>query len=381
MSSSLQFFILFLALTVLSSESAEILTIHDSTFQKPSSIAVSVSNQELHEVANSVLLAETWLRNYVLAYYPASNITHIVVAHNLLCSSHKTHDHFNQNLILHSLKNLHYSLTRWGLQSEIKVSASFSSHCLLSHHLSRSHSLIKSVFHFINSTNSSYLINPHHEINPKFESLVQTHMNFIEKFGFLTIGDIKFVQNNEHESIKSSTMRKLSYVLPTAEGPLPPLIGVGPGPITTPPSPPQVVGQTPTYLPHPHHNHHHHNLPPCNPWAGPAGPVESAPPPQHASPSPVSGLEKLWCVAKPSVPAETLQEAMDYACGEGGAECDEIQPNGSCYYPDTVVAHASYAFNSYWQKNKMSAGSCSFGGTAIIINSDPSFQQCRFTVS
>ncbi|KAH9619350.1 hypothetical protein KSS87_002873 [Heliosperma pusillum] len=370
MASSLHFLIFFLAFTVLSSESAEILTIHSSNMKEASSIAVSVSNKELHEVANSVLQAETWLKNYVLAYYPASNITHIVVAHNLLCS-HKNIDNFHHNLILHALKNLHYSLTRWGLHSEIKVSPTFSSHCLLSHHLSHSHSksLLKSIFHFIYSTNSSYLINPNHEINPKFESLAQTHLEFIKKFGVFTIGDIKLV----HESIKSSTMRKLSYVLPTAEGPLPPLIGVGP--ITSPPSPTQVVG-----LPHPHHNHHH-NLPPCNPWGGPAGPVVSAPPPKHAAPSPVSGLEKLWCVAKPSVPAGTLQEAMDYACGEGGAECNEIQPSGSCYYPDTVVAHASYAFNSYWQKNKMSAGSCSFGGTAMIINSDPSFQQCRFTVS
>lgn len=80
----------------------------------------------------------------------------------------------------------------------------------------------------------------------------------------------------------------------------------------------------------------------------------------------------MWCVAKPSVPAETLQEAMDYACGEGGAECDEIQPNGNCYYPDTIVSHASYAFNSYWQKTKINGGTCSFGGTAMLINSDPS---------
>lgn len=80
----------------------------------------------------------------------------------------------------------------------------------------------------------------------------------------------------------------------------------------------------------------------------------------------------MWCVAKPSVPAETLQEAMDYACGVGGAECDEIQPNGNCYNPDTIVAHASFAFNSYWQKTKVNGGSCSFGGTAMLINSDPS---------
>ncbi|KAK9749571.1 hypothetical protein RND81_02G135300 [Saponaria officinalis] len=394
--SSLLVFFLFLAFTVSPTKSAEILTIYDSNMNNnnngAASIAVSVSTQQLQEVANSVLMAETWLRNHVLMYYPSSNITHIVVAHNLLCS-HNTHEQFHLNFILPAVKNLHYSLTRWGLHSEIRVSPSFSSDCFSSHH----NSVVKPLLHFLKSSNSTYLINPIHEINPKFESLVNTHMEFVRKFGFLTLGKnkIKLVQNSE----KPFTMRKLSYV----EGPLPPLIGVGPitsppsrpqtgqlppligvGPNTSPPSPPQ-TGPTPTYPPHPHHNHHFHNLPPCNPWAGPRAPAVTTPPPaQHVAPGPTvspSSGEKLWCVAKPSVPAETLQEAMDYACGEGGAECGEIQPSGSCYYPDTVVAHASYAFNSYWQKNKMNAGSCSFGGTAMIINSDPSFQQCRFTVT
>lgn len=77
-------------------------------------------------------------------------------------------------------------------------------------------------------------------------------------------------------------------------------------------------------------------------------------------------------MAKPSVPVETLQDAMDYACGDGGADCTEIMPHGSCFYPDTVVAHASYAFNSYFQKSKRNGGTCNFGGTAMLVSSDPS---------
>ncbi|KAG6383738.1 hypothetical protein SASPL_156494 [Salvia splendens] len=75
-------------------------------------------------------------------------------------------------------------------------------------------------------------------------------------------------------------------------------------------------------------------------------------------------------LAKPSVPAETLQEVLDYACGEGDVNCDAIKEDGNCYYPDLVVAHASYAFNSYWQKTKANGGTCGFGGTAMIITSD-----------
>ena len=71
------------------------------------------------------------------------------------------------------------------------------------------------------------------------------------------------------------------------------------------------------------------------------------------------------------MPDPIIQEAMDYACGSG-ADCKSIQSNGSCYQPDTLLAHASYAFNSYWQKSKIGGGTCDFGGTAILVTVDPS---------
>ncbi|CAA2981086.1 Hypothetical predicted protein [Olea europaea subsp. europaea] len=63
-----------------------------------------------------------------------------------------------------------------------------------------------------------------------------------------------------------------------------------------------------------------------------------------------------------------------------GADCEPIKLNGFCYQPDTVLSHASYAFNSYWQKTKNSGGTCDFGGTAILVTVDPTNQQmhnCR----
>jgi hypothetical protein len=71
------------------------------------------------------------------------------------------------------------------------------------------------------------------------------------------------------------------------------------------------------------------------------------------------------------VPDPIIQEAMNYACGSG-ADCDSIQPSGSCFEPNTLFAHASYAFNSYWQRTRVAGGSCSFGGTAILVTVDPS---------
>jgi hypothetical protein len=78
-----------------------------------------------------------------------------------------------------------------------------------------------------------------------------------------------------------------------------------------------------------------------------------------------------WCVASPSASATALQVALDYACGQGGADCSAIQQGGSCFSPDTVRDHASYAFNSYYQKNPVQT-SCDFGGTAALTTADPS---------
>ncbi|CAN1228996.1 Glucan endo-1,3-beta-glucosidase 1, partial [Linum perenne] len=78
-----------------------------------------------------------------------------------------------------------------------------------------------------------------------------------------------------------------------------------------------------------------------------------------------------WCVASQGASTKALQVALDYACGYGGADCAGIQPAGSCYNPNTIREHASYAFNNYYQKNPLPT-SCNFGGTAVITSTNPS---------
>ncbi|KAK9692109.1 hypothetical protein RND81_09G241200 [Saponaria officinalis] len=89
---------------------------------------------------------------------------------------------------------------------------------------------------------------------------------------------------------------------------------------------------------------------------------------------------QTWCVAQPGAPESSVQSALDYACGIGGADCSTIQEGASCYNPNTLQNHASYAFNSYFQKNPVPT-SCDFGGAAVLVNTNPSSGSCIFPSS
>ena len=78
-----------------------------------------------------------------------------------------------------------------------------------------------------------------------------------------------------------------------------------------------------------------------------------------------------WCIAKATASPTSLQVALDYACGYGGADCGQIQQGASCYETNTIRDHASFAFNSYYQKHPGS-DSCNFGGAAQLTSADPS---------
>ncbi|PNX90305.1 glucan endo-1,3-beta-glucosidase 12-like protein, partial [Trifolium pratense] len=87
-----------------------------------------------------------------------------------------------------------------------------------------------------------------------------------------------------------------------------------------------------------------------------------------------------WCVADIGASESDLQAALDYACSKGGSDCSQIQPGAICYEPNTLIGHASYAFNDYYQKNPIPT-SCVFGGTAKFTSQDPSNGECHYASS
>lgn len=107
----------------------------------------------------------------------------------------------------------------------------------------------------------------------------------------------------------------------------------------------------------------------------PPTPTMTTPTPTMTNPTPTTNNPGSsggqWCIANPSASPTALQVALDYACGYGGADCSQIQPGASCYNPNTVKDHASFAFNDYYHKNPAPT-SCVFGGTAQLTSTDPS---------
>ncbi|KAL7598185.1 hypothetical protein Lser_V15G23718 [Lactuca serriola] len=58
---------------------------------------------------------------------------------------------------------------------------------------------------------------------------------------------------------------------------------------------------------------------------------------------------KTWCVAQSQATEPKLQQVLDYLCGQ--VDCKEIQHGGSCFNPNTVRNHASYAIDLNFQIN------------------------------
>ncbi|CAO2836824.1 unnamed protein product [Amaranthus hypochondriacus] len=89
----------------------------------------------------------------------------------------------------------------------------------------------------------------------------------------------------------------------------------------------------------------------------------------------------LFCIAKAGADEDKLRKGLNWACGDGHANCSAIQEGQPCYYPDTVENHASYAYNDYYQRMHSVGGTCDFDGTAVTTTADPSYGSCGFTGS
>lgn len=83
-------------------------------------------------------------------------------------------------------------------------------------------------------------------------------------------------------------------------------------------------------------------------------------------------LRGKWCVAKSGASAQALQANINFACSQKIVDCRPIQAGGSCFNPNSLLAHASYAMNAYYQAAGRRDFNCDFGKTGTITFTNPS---------
>ncbi|KAJ7969276.1 Glucan endo-1,3-beta-glucosidase [Quillaja saponaria] len=90
-----------------------------------------------------------------------------------------------------------------------------------------------------------------------------------------------------------------------------------------------------------------------------------------------SNPTKKWCVTKRNASDEALQSKVDYVCSTG-VDCGPIKNGGSCFKPNTVRSHASYAMNAYYQAFGRHDSDCDFNHTGAVTFTDPSYETCTY---
>ncbi|KAG6502595.1 hypothetical protein ZIOFF_034880 [Zingiber officinale] len=86
-------------------------------------------------------------------------------------------------------------------------------------------------------------------------------------------------------------------------------------------------------------------------------------------------MAKTWCIANPLASPAALQRDIDSLCN-GIVDCSSIQPEGSCYNPNTVADHASVALNLNYKNHQSQQQFCT--GDGFITVSNPSHGSCVF---
>lgn len=396
-------------------------------------VTITVRNQDISNISSSPTVAEQWVQANVLPHYPATLITAIMVGNEVLS------DYQNQAtwlLLLPAMANIHASLLNHGLADSIKVTTSLAMDVLSSSYPPSEGTfrsdvaspVLQPLLDFANRTGSFLFLDIYPffawSANPanvsldyatlsldrntaEFQDAGLSYSNMLDaqldavlaamdRLGFpsvnVVIGETgwptKGDDNQPGTNVPNATLYNQQLVQKALADPprgtprrpgafIPTYIfslfneDQKPGPTTernwglfypngTPVYPIVLSNDAPVLS--------HISVPSQN-----NAPFPSTPP------GPVAAVQ--WCVVSPVAVAQvdetSLQAALDYACG-AGADCSLIEPGEPCYLPNTLVSHASYAFNSYWQKNKAAGATCDFNGSAVLSSSDPSVGDCVF---
>ncbi|KAG0581652.1 hypothetical protein KC19_4G269100 [Ceratodon purpureus] len=84
----------------------------------------------------------------------------------------------------------------------------------------------------------------------------------------------------------------------------------------------------------------------------------------------------VWCVVLRNSDVYAVQTALNWACAR--INCGPTYVGGTCFIPNTIWDHASWAFNAYYNSMNGAQDACNFSGTAYVSSNDPSSEQCFY---
>ncbi|XP_031399245.1 glucan endo-1,3-beta-glucosidase 2 isoform X2 [Punica granatum] len=376
-------------------------------------VIVSVPNEQLLGIGQSNSTAAKWVSNNVVAHYPATNITGIAVGSEVLTALPNA-----APVLVNALRFIHSALVASNLDRQIKVSTPLSSSIILdsfppsqAFFNSSLNSVLVPMLSFLQSTGSYLMLNvyPYYDymqsngvipldyalfkpLLPTKEAVdANTLLHYTNVFdatvdaayfamAFLNFTNIPVVvtesgwpskgDSNERDATVDNAntynSNLIRHVLNKTGTPKHPGIAVStyiyelynedtkPGPLSEKNWGLFDANGNPVYILH---------------LTG-------------------SGLvlandttNQTYCAAKEGADQKMLQAALDWACGAGKVDCSPLMQGGPCYEPDTVMAHATYAFDTYYHQMGKAPGTCDFNGVAAITTSNPSHGSCIFSGS
>ncbi|KAL2926195.1 Glucan endo-1 3-beta-glucosidase 13 [Bienertia sinuspersici] len=373
------------------------------------SLTVSLPNENLTAASSSQSFTDTWVKTQILPFHPGSNISAIAVGNEA---------NTDPNLVpkvVPAMNNMYSSLQKYSISNDIKISSPISYASLQNSYPPSSGSFkqdlidlfIKPMLAFLKKTDSFLMVNAYpffaYKDNSdqisldyalfkpnkgnvdsgnglKYDSLFVAQIDAVyAAMALLKYNDLKLVvtETGDENEVGASSENAAAY-----NGNLVKRVLTGGGTPLRPNDPLDV------YLfalfnenqkPGPTSERNYGLFYPSEQKVYTI-PLTAAQATRSVVPASANNATKAvvpksgqsWCVANENAEAKKLQAGLDWACGQGQADCRPIQPGATCYNPGSLVAHASYAFNSYYQMKTRAAGTCDFGGAAHVVTQPPS---------
>ncbi|PKI71503.1 glucan endo-1,3-beta-glucosidase 4 [Punica granatum] len=374
-------------------------------------VTVGVTNEEILGIGVSPSTAAAWISKNVAAYLPSTNITYIAVGSEVLTAIPNA-----GRVLISAMNYLHKALVASNLNFRVKVSAPQSLDLIpkwfppsTAAFNSSSNSTIYQLLQFLKNTNSSYMLNAY----PYYGFTEGNGIFPLEYALFRSLPSVKqivdpntlFHYNSMFDSMVDATYYSIEAL--NFSG-IPVIVTETGWPSSGGAKEPDATAENARTF---NDNLIRRVLNGSGPPSQPDMPINTYIYElfnEDSRPGPVS--EKSWgvfftngtavyplslgtsgritgnstgefCVAKQDADTDKLQDGLNWACGQGQANCSPIQEGQPCYTPNTVVNHASYAYNDYYQRMHALGGTCDFQGTAMLTANDPSYGSCIFTGS